>query len=152
MISGEGSTEFFDNLCSLIEVTERKIMRSTHGYEPLIEDAINYVMGAYYANLIRLYQHNLNKEFFDLVRMSNEDRRELLHRLHPFFKRANETDESVFNKGELNFEVYQKFRRTIYNFGDDAYWLLLGVEEYADTIKCEHRLIKFRTELFSLRE
>ena len=150
MIDGGESGEFYDKLCRLIDSTERRIKESTHRYGPLVEDTINYVIGAYYANLIRLYQHNLNRDFFQMVGMDPEDRKELLHRLYPFFKRANETDESVFNKGELNFDVYQDFRKTIYDFGDDAYWLLLGVEEYADTIKCEHRLIGFKTELYSL--
>lgn len=144
------ANEFYDKLCRLIYMTERKIRSSTHHYEPLVIDAVNYVTGAFYANLIRLYQHNMNEGFFKTVDMSPEDRDELLYRLSPFFHRANITDESVFNEGDLNFQVYQDFRRTVYDFGDDAYWLLLGVEEHAGIIKCEHRIIKFKTDILSL--
>jgi hypothetical protein len=144
------ANEFYDNLCRLIDMTERNIRKSTHHYGPLVVDAVNYVTGAFYANLIRLYQHNMNEGFFKTVDMTREDRDELIYRLTPFFKRANITDESVFNEGELNFYVYQDFRRTIYDFGDDAYWLLLGVEEHADIIRCEHRIIKFKTDILSL--
>ncbi|MCK7483189.1 MAG: hypothetical protein M0C28_43655 [Candidatus Moduliflexus flocculans] len=53
----------------------------------------------------------------------------------PFFDRAKVTFESTYNEGEVDFQLYQEFRRTIYEFGDDAYWLLLGVEKYADVIR-----------------
>lgn len=146
----EKNTVFYDNLCQLIEGTE-KIMRSTtHKYAPLQDDAVNYVEGAFYSNLIRLYQQNLNAKFFDLVKMSRRDKEELVTGLKPFFLRAKDTAESSFNKGEVDFHFYQDFRRAIYDFGDDAYWLLLGVEKYADLIKCEHRLIQFKNELSSL--
>ncbi|MGA1820958.1 MAG: hypothetical protein ACMUIG_00365 [Thermoplasmatota archaeon] len=149
-VDESSSNEFYDNLCRLIDMTERKIRSSTHHYGPLVVDAVNYVTGAFYANLIRLYQHNMNEEFFRTVDMSREDQEELRYRLNPFFHRANVTDESVFNEGDLNFFVYQDFRRTIYDFGDDAYWLLLGVEGHADIIRCEHRIIKFKTDILSL--
>jgi hypothetical protein len=152
MIEGEVSSEFYDNLCRLIDSTMKKVRSSTHGYSDLIEDTMNYVIGAYYANLIRLYQHNLNERFYRLVGMNREEREELHYRLAPYFRRANETDESVFNKGDLNFNVYQDFRSEIYEFGDDAYWLLLGVEEYANVIRCEHRIIQFKTDIKDIIE
>jgi hypothetical protein len=147
MALDESSSVFYDNLSQLIEGTE-KIMRSTtHRYAPLQDDAINYLEGAFYANLIRLLQQNLNDKFFKVVKMSKKDREELLNILRPFFKRAKDTSESSFNKGEMDFHLYQDFRRSIYDFGDDAYWLLLGVEKYADIIKCEHRIIQFKNEV-----
>lgn len=150
MAMDENTTVFYDNLCQLIEGTE-KIMRSTtHKYAPLQDDAVNYVEGAFYSNLIRLFQQNLNDKFFRLVKMSKKDRDELVNGLRPFFLRAKDTSESSFNKGEVDFHLYQDFRRAIYNFGDDSYWLLLGVEKYADLIKCEHRIIQFKNEVVSL--
>jgi len=149
MANEESDTVFYDSLCQLIEGTE-KIMRSTtHRYEPLQDDAVNYVEGAFYSNLIKLFQQNLNEKFFRLVRMSRTDREELQEVLKPFFKRAKDTSESSYNKGEMDFYVYQEFRKTLYDFGDDAYWLLLGVEKYADMIKCEHRIIQFKNEISS---
>jgi hypothetical protein len=147
MVQNENQEVFYENLCQLIENTE-KIMRSTtHRYAPLQDDAINYVEGAFYANLIRLYQQNLNQKFFRVVKMSKSDKEELLGILRPFFRRAKDTSESSFNKGEIDFHIYQDFRRAIYDFGDDAYWLLLGVEKYADLIRCEHRIIQFKNEV-----
>ena len=147
MALDESSSVFYDNLSQLIEGTE-KIMRSTtHRYAPLQDDAINYLEGAFYANLIRLLQQNLNDKFFKVVKMSKKDREELLNLLRPFFKKAKDTSESSFNKGEIDFHFYQDFRRSIYDFGDDAYWLLLGVEKYADIIRCEHRIIQFKNEV-----
>jgi len=150
MVSEESDTAFYDSLCQLIEGTE-KIMRSTtHRYEPLQNDAVNYIEGAFYSNLIRLFQQNLNQKFFKLVKMSRPDREQLIELLRPFFKRAKDTSESSYNKGEMDFYVYQDFRKTLYDFGDDAYWLLLGVEKYADIIKCEHRIIQFKNEIASM--
>ena len=147
MVQEEGETAFYDSLCQLIEGTE-KIMRSTtHRYAPLQDDAVNYVEGAFYSNMIRLFQQNLNEKFFRLVKMRKDDSEELLNLLRPFFRRAKDTAESSFNKGEVDFHIYQDFRRTIYDFGDDAYWLLLGVEKYADIIRCEHRVIQFKNEI-----
>jgi hypothetical protein len=146
----ESNTAFYDNLCQLIENTERIMRSTTHKYAPLQDDAINYVEGALYSNLIRLYQQNLNDKFFRLVKMSRRDKEELIEGLQPFFTRAKDTSESSFNKGEVDFYLYQDFRRAIYDFGDDAYWLLLGVERYSDMIKCEHRIIQFKNEVISL--
>ena len=146
----ENDTAFYDNLCQLIEKTE-KIMRSTtHKYAPLQRDAVNYVEGAFYSNMVRLYQTNLNEKFFKVVKMTRQDRDDLLDLLRPFFKKAKETSESSFNKGEVDFHLYQDFRRITFDFGDDAYWLLLGVEKYADLIKCEHRIIQFKNELVDI--
>lgn len=150
MTPDESSKVFYDTLCQLIEGTE-KIMRSTtHRYAPLHNDAINYVEGAFYSNLIKLYKQNLNSRFFKMVRMKKKDSEALFDLLRPFFKRAKDTAESTYNKGEVDFHVYQDFRRTIYDFGDDVYWLLLGVERYADIIRCEHRIIQFKNEITSL--
>ncbi|MBN1389157.1 MAG: hypothetical protein JXA22_00785 [Candidatus Thermoplasmatota archaeon] len=146
----ESSTVFYGSLCQLIEGTERTMRSTTHRYAPLHDDAINYVEGAFYSNLIRLYQQNLNVKFFKMVKMSKNDRNALLGLLHPFFKNATDTSESTYNKGEVDFHMYQDFRKTIYDFGDDTYWLLLGVERYADLIKCEHRIIQFKNEVASL--
>ncbi|MGA1819551.1 MAG: hypothetical protein ACMUHU_00935, partial [Thermoplasmatota archaeon] len=105
MVNEESETAFYDSLCQLIEGTE-KIMRSTtHRYEPLQDDAVNYVEGAFYSNLIRLYQQNLNEKFFKMVRMSMTDRGELQEVMRPFFKRAKDTSESSYNKGEMDFYV-----------------------------------------------
>jgi hypothetical protein len=150
MALDESNTVFYDNLCQLIEGTERIMRSTTHKYAPLQDDAVNYVEGAFYSNLIRLFQQNLNEKFFRLVKMSKRDKDELVSGLKPFFSRAKDTSESSFNKGEVDFHLYQDFRRAIYDFGDDAYWLLLGVEKYADLIKCEHRIIQFKNEVLSL--
>ena len=152
MSAGESDNVFFENLCQLIEGTE-KIMRSTtHKYAPLQVDAVNYVEGAFYSNLIRLFRNNLNKKFFNMVKMGKEDTTELNLQLIPFFEKADATAESNFNQGEVDFHLYQDFRRTIYDFGDDVYWLLLGVEKYADLIRCEHRIIQFKNEVMELSE
>ena len=143
---------FFDNLCQLIEATEKMMRSTTHKYAPLAEDAVNYVEGAFYSNLIRLYQNNLNEKFFETVRMGKRDRDRFMDLVGPYFERALETHESTFNKGEMDFFVYQDFRRIVYEFGDDTYWLLLGVERYADVIRCEHRLIQFKNEIADLME
>lgn len=138
---------FYDQLCQLIDSTMRKMASSTHGYEALKEDSINYIEGAFYSNLIRLFEKNLNDDFFKMVKMSRRDRSYLLSILKPFFKSANDTYDEVYNKGEVDFFLYQEFRKVIYNFGDDVYWLLLGVEKYADMIKCEHRIIQFKNDI-----
>ncbi|MFW3146665.1 MAG: hypothetical protein ACMUIE_07625 [Thermoplasmatota archaeon] len=145
----EADSSFYDNLCQLIESTEKIIRSTTHKYAPLHEDAVNYVEGAFYSNMIRLYQNNLNEKFFKLVKMNGEDRRDLNDLLGPYFEKAKETSESTFNKGEVDFHLYQDFRRTLYDFGDDTYWLLLGVERYAQILKCEHRIIQFKNEILS---
>ncbi|MBN1539674.1 MAG: hypothetical protein JW939_05970 [Candidatus Thermoplasmatota archaeon] len=150
MTLNESSRVFYDSLCQLIEGTEKIIRSTTHRYAPLHDDAINYVEGAFYSNLIKLYRQNLNARFFKNVKMTKKDSEALLELLRPFFKRAKDTADSTFNKGEVDFHVYQDFRRTIYDFGDDAYWLLLGVERYADVIRCEHRMIQFKNEIASL--
>jgi hypothetical protein len=150
MVSEEPDSLFYDNLCQLIEGTERTMRSTTHKYAPLQEDVINYVEGAFYANLIRLYQNNLNDKFFRVVKMSSKDRGELMDLLRPFFKKARDTAESSYNKGEVTFHLYQEFRSTLYDFGDDVYWLLLGVERYAEIIRCEHRIIQFKNEVSSL--
>ena len=146
----EKNTAFYDNLCQLIESTERIMRSTTHKYAPLRNDAVNYLEGAFYSNLIKLYKNNLNKKFFDMVNITEDDREYFLELLHPFFSKADDTSESSFNKGEVDFHVYQDFRRIIYDFGDDVYWLLLGVEKYADIIRCEHRIIQFKNEMADL--
>ncbi len=143
----ESENPFYEQLEKLIRSTQLKMRTTTHRYAPLIDDMINYVEGALYSNLIRLYQKNMNEEFFEMVKMNRRDRQQLRNLLEPFFTRANETYEEIFNKGEVDFLMYQDFRRTIYGFGDDAYWLLLGVEKYADIIRCEHRIIQFKNDL-----
>jgi len=92
----------------------------------------------------------VNEKFFRVVNMSRKDRQQLLAILRPYFDRANATYEEIYNKGEVDFQMYQDFRRAIYEFGDDAYWLLLGVERYADVIRCEHRIIQFKNELLDM--
>lgn len=146
----EKNSAFYDNLCQLIDKTERIARSTTHKYAPLQGDTVNYVEGAFYSNLIRLYQTNLNDKFFKVVKMNRNDRDDLLDLLDPFFRRSKETSESSFNKGEVDFHSYQDFRRIIFDFGDDAYWLLLGVEKYAEIIKCEHRIIQFKNELVEI--
>lgn len=150
MVKKEDQNPFYDQLIQLIDSTEKKMLSTTHRYEPLKEDAMNYVEGAFYSNLIRLFRKNLNPEFFQTVNMSPRDRHYLESILKPYFERANQTFEEVYNKGEVDFFLYQDFRRTIYEFGDDAYWLLLGVEKYAEIIRCEHRIIQFKNEVLSL--
>lgn len=139
--------QFYEQLCQLIESTQKKMASTTHGYEALREDSINYIEGSFYSNLIRLYEKNLNGDFFKMVKMNRRDRAYLLSILKPFFKNANDTYDEVYNKGEVDFFMYLDFRRAIYNFGDDAYWLLLGVEKYADIIRCEHRIIQFKNDI-----
>jgi len=150
MVPEETDSLFYDNLCQLIEGTERTMRSTTHKYAPLQDDVINYVEGAFYANLIRLYQNNMNDKFFRVVKMKGSDREELMNLLRPFFKKAKDTAESSYNKGEVTFHLYQEFRGLLYDFGDDVYWLLLGVEKYADIIRCEHRIIQFKNEVASL--
>ncbi len=147
MTEEEPENPFYVQFDQLIVSTQKKIRTTTHRYAPLIDDTINYIEGALYSNLIRLYEKNLNDHFFDLVRMNKRDRQQLRIILQNYFKRANETYDEVYNKGEVDFLLYQDFRRTIYAFGDDAYWLLLGVEKYADIIRCEHRIIQFKNDL-----
>jgi hypothetical protein len=141
---------FYANLSALIDTTERTIRNSTHNYIPLIDDAVNYVEAALYSNLIRLYAHNLNEDFFKRVRMGKDDRAEFLNIMAPYFLRARQTSESSYNQGEVDFTLYQEFRLAVHNFGDDAYWLLLGVEKYADIIACEHRVITFKNSMQEL--
>jgi hypothetical protein len=147
MASEEPENPFFDQLEQLILSTQEKMRSTTHRYAPLLDDSINYIEGALYSNLIRLYEKNLNEKFFQMVRMNRRDRQQLLSLLNPFFRRAKETHDEVYNKGEVDFQFYQDFRRIIYGFGDDTYWLLLGVERYADLIRCEHRVIQFKNEM-----
>lgn len=139
--------EFYANLSALIEATERTIRNSTHNYLPLIDDAVNYVEASLYSNLIRLYAHNLNEDFFKRVRMAKEDKRDFMGLMSPYFLRAKQTSECSYNMGEVDFDLYQEFRLAVHGFGDDAYWLLLGVEKYADVIACEHRLITFKNTM-----
>lgn len=146
----EPSTIFFDNLNQMLESTLGKVRSTTHKFAPIQDDVVNYIEGSFYSNLIRLYKNNLNDRFFSLVKMKNEDKKILLSELQPFFERAKVTFESTYNEGEVDFHLYQEFRRSIYEFGDDAYWLLLGVEKYADIIRCEHRIIQFKNDLLSL--
>ncbi|OYT45598.1 hypothetical protein B6U90_02975 [Thermoplasmatales archaeon ex4484_6] len=146
----EDQNPFYDQLCQLIGSTQKRIKSSPHHYAALREDTINYIEGAFYANLVRLFQKNLNEKFFRVVNMSRKDRQQLLAILRPYFDRANATYEEIYNKGEVDFQMYQDFRRAIYEFGDDAYWLLLGVERYADVIRCEHRIIQFKNELLDM--
>ena len=148
----EPSNVFFDDLNQMLEATLNKVRSTTHKFAPIHEDVVNYVEGSFYSNLIRLYQNNLNERFFALVKMKKEDKKALLEELGPFFDRARVTFESTYNEGEVGFHVYQDFRKTIYDFGDDAYWLLLGVEKYADIIRCEHRIIQFKNDLLSLQK
>jgi hypothetical protein len=150
-LEGKGpDNEFYANLSALIDTTERTIRNSTHNYLPLIDDAVNYVEAALYSNLIRLYAHNLNEDFFKRVRMGKDDRIEFLNIMSPFFIRAKQTSESSYNQGDVDFSLYQEFRLAVHNFGDDSYWLLLGVEKYADLISCEHRLITFKNSMQDL--
>jgi len=151
-MEANGSNEFYRNLSQLIDATERTVRNSTHNYIPLLEDAANYVEAALYSNLIRLYEHNLNDSFFRKVNMGTEDRELLMDRTNVFFERAKATSESDYNVGEVDFHVYQDFRATIHDFGDDTYWLLLGVERYADLISCEHRLLAFKSSIAELRK
>ena len=144
--------EFYRNLSQLIDTTEKTIRNSTHNYLPLIEDAVNYVEAALYSNLIRLYQHNLNEDFFQKVKMGAEDRKEFTERMEGYFDRARTTSESSYNQGEVDFHLYQEFRGAVHDFGDDTYWLLLGVERYADLITCEHRLLAFKSTMNELRK
>jgi hypothetical protein len=150
MVDEGQNTAFYDNLCQLIEKSENIMSSTTHKYAPLKEDIVNYVEGAYYSNLIKLYRNNLNKKFFKMVKISDDDRDYLVDILKPFFEKAEQTSNSSFNKGNVDFHLYQDFRRLIYDFGDDVYWLLLGVEKYADIIRCEHRIIQFKNELSEL--
>ena len=150
MATEDAQNPFYDQLCQLISSTQKKIGTTTHRYAPLKDDMINYVEGAFYSNLIRLYQKNLNMGFFELVQMSSKDKIYLKNILDPFFQRSKDTHEEVYNKGEIDFHIYQDFRRSIYDFGDDAYWLLLGVEKYADIIRCEHRIIQFKNDLLDM--
>ena len=150
MASEESPSAFYDEFCQLIENTRKVIDSTTHKFRPLHGDMANYVEGAFYSNLIRLYKKNLNVKYFRKVKMSKDDRVMLWNLLKPYFKRADESYDNVYNKGEVDFHVYQDFRSTIFDFGSDAYWLLLGVERYADIITCEHRLIQFKVEMESL--
>lgn len=143
--------DFYRNFCSVVEGTERTISNSTHKYVPLLDDAANFVEATLYSNLIRLFEHNLNQGFFDKVKMAKRDRDELMEMLGPFFDRAKATSESSYNQGEVDFFTYQEFRTLVHDFGDDTYWLLLGVERYADLIACEHRLITFRKHMTELK-
>jgi len=149
-VKGENN-EFYRNLSSLVDGTERTIRESTHNYIALIDDAVNYVEASLYSNLIRLYQHNLNDAFFERVKMNPRDREDLLALLQDYFERARATSEGNYNEGEVDFHLYQEFRSAIYDFGDDAYWLLLGMERYADLIACEHRLITFKRSMNELK-
>ncbi len=142
MQDGEDQNQFYDQLCQLIASTQKKMASATHGYEALKGDSINYIEGAFYSNLIRLLEKN-----FTMVKMSKRDRQYLSSILKPYFTSANETHNEVYNKGEVDFFMYQDFRKAIYNFGDDVYWLLLGVEKYADMIRCEHRIIQFKNDI-----
>ena len=152
-MNGPGKdNEFYKNLSQLIEATERTIRNSTHNYLPLIEDALNYVDAALYSNLIRLYEHNLTEEFYGKVKMGIEDRKEFMDIMGSYFERARITSESNYNQGEVDFHLYQDFRGAIHDFGDDVYWLLLGVEKYADLISCEHRVLAFRGAMNELRK
>ncbi|MCU0799545.1 MAG: hypothetical protein MUC62_07735 [Candidatus Thermoplasmatota archaeon] len=146
----EPTSIFFDNLNQMLESTLGKVRSTTHKFAPIQDDVVNYIEGSFYSNLIRLYENNLNDKFFTLVKMKKDDKKALLEELSPFFDRAKVTFESTYNEGEVDFQLYQEFRRTIYEFGDDAYWLLLGVEKYADVIRCEHRIIQFKNDLISL--
>ena len=150
MVDEEQSSAFYKNLCQLIDSSEKIMDSTTHKYAPLKEDIVNYVEGAFYSNLIKLYRNNLNKKFFNMVNISKDDRDYLLDILSPFFEKAEQTSNSSFNKGNVDFHLYQDFRRLIYDFGDDVYWLLLGVEKYADIIRCEHRIIQFKNEIADL--
>ena len=143
--------EFYANFCSLVEGTERTIQNSTHKYVPLLDDAANFVEAALYSNIIRLFAHNLNDSFFERVKMSQRDRGKLMEMLEPYLDRAKATSESSYNQGEVDFFTYQEFKMLVHDFGDDAYWLLLGVEKYADLISCEHRLITFKKLLRELK-
>lgn len=143
--------EFYANFCSLVEGTERTIQNSTHKYVPLLDDAANFVEATLYSNIIRLFAHNLNEAFFERVKMSQRDRGQLMEMLEPYLERARATSESSYNQGEVDFFTYQEFRTLVHDFGDDTYWLLLGVERYADLIACEHRLITFRKHMTELK-
>jgi len=146
----EPTSIFFDDLNLMLESTLGKVRSTTHKFAPIQDDVVNYIEGSFYSNLIRLYQNNLNDRFFTLVKMKKDDKNALLLELSPFFERSKVTFESTYNEGEVDFHLYQDFRRAIYEFGDDAYWLLLGVEKYADVIRCEHRIIQFKNDLISL--
>ena len=147
-MDGNGKkNDFYSNLSALIDNTERTIRNSTHNYLPLIDDAVNYVEAALYSNLIRLYAHNLNEDFFKRVKMGREDMKAFMELMGLYFERAKRTSESSYNEGEVDFTLYQEFRASVHDFGDDVYWLLLGVEKYADIIACEHRLITFKNSM-----
>jgi hypothetical protein len=143
--------EFYRNLSQLINTTEKTIRNSTHNYLPLIDDTLNYVEAALYSNLIRLYEHNLNDDFFKKVNMGSDDRAEFMDLVGGYFERARSTSESNYNQGEVDFHLYQEFRAAVHDFGDDVYWLLLGVERYADLISCEHRLLAFKGSMNEIR-
>jgi hypothetical protein len=147
MVEEDNDSQFYDQLCQLIASNQKKMSSATHGYEALREDSINYIEGAFYSNLIRLFEKNLNEDFFKMVKMNRRDRQYLFSILKPYFSSASETHDEVYNKGEVDFFLYQEFRKAVYNFGDDTYWLLLGVEKYADIIRCEHRIIQFKNDI-----
>ena len=150
MADEDTSNLFYDNLCQLIAGTENVIRSASHKFLAIQEDGINYVEGTFYSNLILLFKRNLSPGYFKVVHMDKEDALELKRRLKPFFKRAEDTTRNIYNKGEVTFILYQDFRKVIYNFGDDSYWLLLGTERYADIIACEHRIITFKNDMLSL--
>jgi len=141
---------FYDNLSQLISGTENVIRSASHRFRPIQQDGINYVEGTFYSNIMLLFKHNLNVKYFKAVKMEKEDAVELRRRLAPFFKRAQDTTKNIYNKGEVDFLLYQDFRREVYDFGDDAYWLLLGVERYIDLIACELRIIQFKNDMLQL--
>jgi len=144
----KGSNTMLNAVNRIIDESKHTLLKTPRfdGVDVIRKHVIGVVEGFFYSNIIINFQNNLTKENLKECNISEKEANEIKKRFKEIFDKSSKNLKEGSSKKDINFNVYQKFKKDLNNLNKNASKLLLEVENFLDIKSCEESIEEFKEE------